>query len=236
MRPAGPAVEVAGDPHALRRRRPDREAGAADAPVRGVVGADVGAQGVPQPLVAALADQVQVDLAERGQPAVRVVHRVDVVAVADLQAVVAGRLGNHAGPQPGVVHPHQRPCPLGVTADEHQHLVGVRPQRAHHGAVAVRMRAQHAVRVVVGSAQHVVDRALVGRAGVDRLGLLFALHGRTLLRSSRPRCTWLRSAGARIPGRQPLAARARAMRNAARSSTRSRRISTTRVSSTFAYP
>ena len=39
VRPAGPAVEVAGDAHALRGRRPHREAGAGDGAGRGVVAA-----------------------------------------------------------------------------------------------------------------------------------------------------------------------------------------------------
>ena len=141
----------------------------------------MGAQGVPQALVATLADQVQVDLAERRQPAVRVVDGVRVLAVADQQAVVARSLGHHAGPQPGVVHPHQPVCPVRVPADQHRHLVGVRPQRAHHDAVGMRVHAQHAVRVVVGPTEHAVDRALVGRAGVDRLGLVFALHAANLI-------------------------------------------------------
>ena len=69
----GPVVEVAGDPDAARVGRPHRERGAGDRAARGVVGAHVRAEHVPEVLVPALADQVQVDLAERGQPAVRVV-------------------------------------------------------------------------------------------------------------------------------------------------------------------
>ena len=55
----------------------------------------------------------------------------------------------------------------------------------------------------------------------------------TLLRSSSECCTWLRTMGAPSGVPQPPAARARAVRKSARSSTRSRRISTTRASSTF---
>ena len=179
------------------------------------------AEGVPQPLVAALADQVQVDLAEGGQPAVRVVHGVDVVAVAHLQAVVAGRLGHDPGPQPGVVHPDQRVCPLRVAVDQDRHLVGMRAQRPDDGAVRMRVCAQHPVRVVVGPAEDAIDRALVGRAGVDRLSLLFARpqaepYCARHVRAARGSGRWERhfSAG------QPPAARARAVRNAARSSTR----------------
>ena len=141
----------------------------------------MGAQGVPQPLVAALADQVQVDLAEGGQPAVRVVHDVDVVAVAHVEAVVAGRFGDDPGPQPGVVHTDQRVRPLRVAVDQDRHLVGMRAQCPDDGALRMRVGAQHLVRVVVGPAEDAVDHALVGRAGVDRLGLMFALHRRNLI-------------------------------------------------------
>ena len=43
---------------------------------------------VPEVLVAPLADQVQVDVAERGQPPVRVVDEVVVVSVGDVETVV----------------------------------------------------------------------------------------------------------------------------------------------------
>ena len=71
-----------------RRRCRDRAA-------RCVVAPDVGAEDAPQVLVPALADQVQVHLAEGRQPAVGIVDGVGVlttgaVGVGDLDAVVAG--------------------------------------------------------------------------------------------------------------------------------------------------
>ena len=47
-----------------------------DRPGRRVVGAHVRAEHLPQPLVPALADQVQVDLAERRQPPVRIIDHI----------------------------------------------------------------------------------------------------------------------------------------------------------------
>jgi hypothetical protein len=204
VRPARPAVEVAGDPQALGRGRPDREAGPGDRAGRGVVVADVGAQDVPEPLVAALADQVQVDLAERGQPAVRVVDDVDALAVAHGQPVVRGRTRDDAGEQPGVVHPDQREA-LAALA-HHVHLVGVRPQHPDHGAVRVRVRAQDRVRVMVRSAEQAVDGRRIGRAGVDRLveGLgqvVLAIHPGTLLPAVHGRRAWPQRSGRCSPVR-----------------------------------
>jgi hypothetical protein len=50
------------------------------------------AQRLPQPFVTAFTEQVQVQLAERGQPAVRVVHQHGVAAVVHLEQVGARRL------------------------------------------------------------------------------------------------------------------------------------------------
>ena len=67
---AVPAIEVADDPHAPRVWRPDGEAHAGRALVR----ADMRAEHVVQVLVGALADQVQVDLAEGRAEPIRVVE------------------------------------------------------------------------------------------------------------------------------------------------------------------
>ena len=71
MEAAVPAVEVADDPHGPGVGRPHRERRAGDA----LVLADVGAEQLPQLVVAALADQVEVELAERRPEPVRVVDR-----------------------------------------------------------------------------------------------------------------------------------------------------------------
>ena len=83
VRAAVPVVEVADDGDRLRGRGPDGERGAAHA----VELAHVRAEPLPQLLVAALADQVQVELADRGQEAVRVLGGDLVAAVVDLVAV-----------------------------------------------------------------------------------------------------------------------------------------------------
>ena len=180
VRPAGPAVEVAGDADAVRGGRPNREAGAGDRARRGVVGAHVGAQDVPQALVAALADQVQVDLAERRQPAVGVIDDVDAVAVAHREPVVRGRPGHDPGEQPGVVHLHQR---IALATDPHHvHLVGVRTQDAHDRAVFVGVRTEYRMGVVMRTAEQPVDGLRVRRRGIDRLGqVIVAIHAGTLL-------------------------------------------------------
>ena len=72
--PAVPGVEVGLEPHRAGRGRPDREGGAADRARRpALVVVHARAEHRPQLLVAALVDQVQVDLAEGGQEAVGVV-------------------------------------------------------------------------------------------------------------------------------------------------------------------
>jgi hypothetical protein len=113
--------------------------------------AHVGAEHVPQPLVATLPDQVQVDLTEGGQPAVRVVHDVDALAVADGEPVVGGRTGHDAREQPGFVHLDERVA-LAAFAD-HMDLVGVRAQYPDDRALRMRVGTEHRVRVVVCSTE-----------------------------------------------------------------------------------
>jgi hypothetical protein len=69
----------------------------------------VRAEPLPEVLVAALAEQVQVDLAERRQVAVGVVVRVGVSAVGHLEPVVRHHLAGHRpGEDAGVVHSGER--------------------------------------------------------------------------------------------------------------------------------
>ena len=96
---AVPVVEVAGDADALGVRRPDRERRAGHRAGEAVVRARVRAEDRPQLLVAALADQVQVDLAERRQEAVRVVGRRARAVVRRPRAGSPGRSGR-AGRRP----------------------------------------------------------------------------------------------------------------------------------------
>ena len=84
---AVPAVPVADHPHRAGPGRPHGERGALGA----LVGAGVGAEHGPQPVVAALADQVEVEVAERRPERPRVDHRVVAAAVPPERDRVAGR-------------------------------------------------------------------------------------------------------------------------------------------------
>ena len=93
VQPPVPAVEVPDDADRARRRRPDGEADALDA----VELADVRAEPAVELLVAALAGEVEVELAERGRNAVRVVERERAPArVVDLEPVAERQLGVRA--------------------------------------------------------------------------------------------------------------------------------------------
>jgi hypothetical protein len=118
MRAAVPVVEVAHQPDALSARRPDGERRAVDLPGQPVVATSVSAEDFPELLVAALADEVQVDLAERGQEAVGVVQTARRPVVGDLEAVVGHvRTGHHTRPDPAVLVLQLVP----VIADAHGH-------------------------------------------------------------------------------------------------------------------
>ena len=85
-----PVVEVADHRDRPRGRRPDRERGPGDAVDLG----HVRAQALPQLLVAPLAEQVHVELADRRQEAVRIVDRDRPgLAVVDLELVGERQLG-----------------------------------------------------------------------------------------------------------------------------------------------
>ena len=112
VQPAVPGVEVADDADRPRRRRPHRERRALHA----LVLEGVGAEARVELLVATLADQVQVELAERRQERVRVVDReLAARAVVDLELVAQRQLGARelALEDPGGVDraPAPRPCP-----------------------------------------------------------------------------------------------------------------------------
>ena len=150
------------------------------------------------------------------------------VAVAHGQPVVGGRPGHHPGEQAGVVHPDQGAA-AARRRREHPHLVGVRAQDPDHRAVRVRVRAEHRVRVVVGAAEQ-RGRWCPGRAGRGRSSGSAVRGPRPgLIALGRPRCAWLRSVGAPLLARSSPLRPGEPVRNAARSSMRSRTIATTRA-------
>jgi hypothetical protein len=142
VQPAVPGVEVADHPDGAGVGRPDAEGG----PGHPVDGRLVGAQLLPQPLVAALAQQVLVELADGRPEPVWVVDGEGARGVADLQPVGRRRGGAVQGSleQPGVMHlvqldslgllvpPDQRHHPGGVgteDTDDHPAVLGVGSQQ-----------------------------------------------------------------------------------------------------------
>jgi hypothetical protein len=164
-----PVIEVADHPHAARVRGPHRERGAV------ALLADVGAENLPQLLVPALPDQVQVDLAERRQVPVRVVgdglgqrrrgaRRAPVGRgrrVGDGDPVV-GNLGDRErGLEHALVHVgHGKPASVG----EHDRDRGrQRAERAHDRPARARVRSEDRVRVVMQPVHDLVDLGVADR-------------------------------------------------------------------------
>ncbi len=177
QRGAVPVAELPAHPDPARVRRPHREAGALDA----LVDHRLGAQRVPQPLVPALVDQVQVELAERGQEAVRVVRLVHRLPVGDPQPVAGDpRAGQERGEE-AVAVVVQRGLPL---PRQHRDRRGVRAQYAHGDAAGRRVGAQDGVRIVVRAGQQplpVLRSRRSGLGGWGRAGSCACGHGVGLL-------------------------------------------------------
>src|SRR5262249_26841999 len=137
---------------------PDRERGAVE------FGPYTGAEDLPQLLVPALADQVQVHLAERRQVPVGVVtnHLGAAVAVTDRELVSVGRgPGRHRGREHALVHMlHRVP---GAVAQPALPRPGQWPEGAHYRALRGLMSAEHGMRVVVLPRQDVVDHLVANR-------------------------------------------------------------------------
>ncbi len=192
MAEAAPAVEVAHDAHGLRVRRPDAEARAVDALVRAVVGAEH----LPQLLVAALGPQVEVDLADARNEAVGVVgqpvgpavvggaHGVGLALVepARQEAVpesvgvmgerVLGAVGAHDRDARGErAHDAHEPAALDVPLPER--LVRLRVAALDERAAVVGVQRGRADRL--GSD---IDRGVAARSGCRRAGgtLLLGRH------------------------------------------------------------
>ena len=117
------------------------------------------AEDLPQLLVAALAEQVQVHLAECRQEAVRVGDRVHVeravgTLVAHLESVVHEVDERHRDREQSSLQVPQREA---VLPDQCDDLDGVRAVRPDHRVVAVFVGAQYGMRVVVLAGQQPVE-------------------------------------------------------------------------------
>ncbi len=138
-----PAVGVAHQRRPAGQWRPHRECRAAHT----LVIDDPRAEALPQAVVRALADEVQVELTERGQEAVGVVHLPLGVGGAVAQPVAGEVRHRHlALEQPAAVdtfHPHHAPG----MGDRHLERVGM--EGAHHGDVIAGVRTQDLVGVTV---------------------------------------------------------------------------------------
>jgi hypothetical protein len=104
----------------------------------------------PQLLVAAFAEEVQIELADGGQEAVRVLDRDGAgVAVVDLEPVAQRQLGavDHAFEDPAGMHAFQ----LGGLAAGEQgaNAGGGRPEAADDGPALGRVGTEHAMRIGV---------------------------------------------------------------------------------------
>ena len=146
IRASVPEVEGAGHPHAPRVRRPHGEPGAGDA----LVGHRLGAERRPQLLVPALAEQVQVEVAQRGQETVRVLDVLDRPVVRHEQPVRRDlRQRQQAGEEPVPVVVQFGPQVPGGDRDG----PCVRPEGTEGDPAGHRVGAEHAVRVVVGAGE-----------------------------------------------------------------------------------
>ena len=167
-----PAIEVANDTDAARVRRPDREADALGPLVR----PGMSAEHVVQPLMRPLADEVEVDLADRRPEAIWVialpgipVREREPHAVSELPGL---EVGHDPGPQavPGGLHRRQ----AAVGGDEPRG-VGVRMEGADDGSRGTGMRAEDRMRVVMLATREA--QALLGhRTQLDCAGS----HGATI--------------------------------------------------------
>ena len=139
-----PEVEVADDRHRARGRRPDRERRPVDAVQRPLVRAHLR----PQLLMAALAEQVLVEVRQRRREAVGILRRPRAaVRIVDLELVGHGQRSarQRSLEQPARMHP------LELDARRlHDDRLRRRVQRPHDDtALGGSVRAQHGVRVVV---------------------------------------------------------------------------------------
>lgn len=139
---AVPVVEVPHDPHTAGIGRPDGEPRTGDP----LVLHGLCAEGGPQLLVPPLADQMQIEIAERGQEAVRIMDLDLVVRVADQELVLGdGRHRQQSGEETVAVVVQLGPQPLG----EYGHRSRVRTEHPDRHTAADHVRAEQIVRGMV---------------------------------------------------------------------------------------
>ena len=155
---AVPVVVIADDADTEGVGRPDGERRSADVTEDGRVGVLVGTEDGPERLVASLGDEVQIDVAERGQESIRVVDDLSVAAVDDLEPIVGNVSDSESAREDATVLVLELGAGLAVrTARDNGHALGPRAQRAHRDRAVVRVRAEDRVRVVVAPLDHTLQ-------------------------------------------------------------------------------
>ncbi len=161
VRGAVPAVEVARHARGPGIRRPDREGRA----LRSVDLADVGAEDAPQLLVAAFADQMQIEFADRGTEAVRV-HRGEVggVVVGRDQLVQAALARPKPFPDPAAHVLQGHPGPVAEHRRDAVRKRAPSTDRPLGSALGIRaqMHPENGMRVVVGAGGDGVEQVIGG--------------------------------------------------------------------------
>ena len=159
--PAVPVVEVADDVDGLGARRPHGEGHAPDVAERAGVVPHVRAEDGPELLVAALVDEVPVDLAEGRCETVRVVLLVlDAVAVLDEQAVVVRRREVRRGHRPDAVTHVLQVDPL-ARVEPGADPGGERPVGGDGEAARADVVAEQVVRLAVAAVEEGGDGGVV---------------------------------------------------------------------------
>ncbi len=170
-----PVAGVADQPDAAGVGRPDREGGA-DHPL---VLDHPGAEAAPELAVLALADEVEVEVAEGGQEAVGVVDHPAALPLVEAQPV-GGQLGNrYPALEDAALEALQRAL---TTLPDHRAALRRRMEGAHHGLLAEGVGAEDPVGLVLLPAEQPdgvlaeVGKGRGGGAGVGRTAC--RAHGR----------------------------------------------------------
>ena len=136
MPPRIPEIEIADHADPPRIGREHHEGHAIDAIERHRMRAEL----VVDPLMGAFAEQIEIEVGQDRRKAVGIVEIDDVVAEAGAQLVALGAVRQRAGEQAGVVNARQRRR-FAMLVDRLD-LGGLRQERAHHGLVALGVKAE----------------------------------------------------------------------------------------------